>query len=122
MRRFAVLSLLVVAGCPPPMPGYDGGYDAGPGEVCMPVAPTMCTETQLRWADIEPVIVSRCFQCHDGSQPQWPLRTYSDVADWADIVRGDIVDCTMPPLDSGVSMTNAERRLILDWIKCSYPR
>lgn len=123
MRDALAAGVVVVmfAACPP---SSLAGPDAGPSEECLVTAPTTCTQTQLRWADIEPVIVSRCQPCHDGSQPQWPLRTYSDVADWADIVRQHVVDCTMPPLDGGlqVGMTNVERRLILDWIKCSYPR
>lgn len=90
----------------------------------MVTAPTACTQTQLRWADVEPIILARCTPCHDGSQPQWPLQAYTEVADWADIIRQDVVDCTMPPLDAGVNvgMTNVERRLILDWIKCDFPR
>jgi uncharacterized membrane protein len=122
MRRLVPLAALVLFGCPQ-LPRPDGGSgDGGVGEVCMVTAPTACTQTQLGWAQIEPIIVAHCTICHDGSQPQWPLRTYSDVADWADIVRGDVVGCTMPPPESGSAMTNAERLLILEWIKCGFPR
>lgn len=122
MRTWLGLFVMVLSACPPPPPPPPA--DAGPSEECLVTAPTTCTQTQLRWADIEPIIQQRCVPCHDGSQPQWPLRTYTDVADWSDIVRQNVVDCAMPPLDGGiqVGMTNVERRLILDWIKCDFPR
>jgi uncharacterized membrane protein len=50
------------------------------------------------------------------------LSAYQHVADWVAEIRAHMLTCTMPPVDSGVSMTREERQLILSWIRCGYPR
>jgi hypothetical protein len=37
------------------------------------------------------------------------------------VVRDELLDCSMPPLDSGASMTTEERKAILTWILCGFP-
>jgi hypothetical protein len=32
-----------------------------------------------------------------------------------------MLNCSMPPLDSGLTMPTEERQLLLHWIRCGYP-
>jgi len=43
------------------------------------------------------------------------------VADWADVILPDLIDCTMPPADGGVSLAPEDRLAILTWIRCGFP-
>jgi hypothetical protein len=89
---------------------------------CTAVAPSSCDEPALRFRDVEPIVVRSCQPCHSHAAGRsWPLETYEHVADWHDDVRADLVNCTMPPVDSGVAMTDGERRTLLMWIRCGYP-
>ena len=114
--RLAV-GLLVLGAC--------GGTEAsGPGatgEVCAPTAPTECSDPELRYEDVSPIFERRCASCHSPPSGPWPLETYEHVADWAPVVRDELLRCSMPPRDSGVTMTPEERDQILVWIRCGYP-
>ncbi|MNC95745.1 hypothetical protein D3C83_129360 [compost metagenome] len=59
--------------------------------------------------------------CHDGTDGEWPLSTRSHLIDWRFDIRTRMLDCSMPPPDSGVTMTTEERELLLDWIRCGVP-
>ena len=60
--------------------------------------------------------------CHNGMiGGPWPLMQYSHVADWFDVVRAMLLDCSMPPPDAGVTMPDEERVAILTWLLCGYP-
>lgn len=86
---------------------------------CKVVAPTECPESAPRYADVAPILLSRCVICHYGAfNGPWPLSDYQHVADWRDFVRDDILNCSMPPLEGGVVMSNSERKRILEWIRC----
>ena len=89
---------------------------------CNVEAPTACTDPNLGYDEIEPIIRARCVECHDGSGEQWMLTSYSHVADWFDLIRSMMLTCSMPPADSGISMPTAERELLLHWIRCGFPR
>jgi hypothetical protein len=68
------------------------------------------------------IIERRCLGCHSGvPEGPWPLTTYEHVADWQDVVRTDLLDCSMPPPDAGVPITIDERIAILTWIRCGFP-
>jgi len=113
-----------VAGCPATGEGpgpvdADGGL---PAESCDVVAPTACTDPDLSYADVEPIIARRCLGCHDGSGPEWALTDYRHVADWFSDIRSMMLSCSMPPPDSGMTMPVEERETILHWIRCDYPR
>jgi hypothetical protein len=97
-----------------------GGTDAGTGAiVCSVEAPTACPDPPPHFADVTPVLAERCTVCHYGGVGgPWPLLEYHQVADWRDSVRAMLLDCTMPPPDSGVSMSDDERLAILTWIAC----
>lgn len=116
MRAWFGLSLLLLAcPAPPPLP------DAGP--TCTVVAPETCTRPELRFADVQPTFQTHCVNCHYGQAGgPWPLSSYSDIADWSDVVRADLVTCSMPLADGGTNMTDAERLLILDWLRCGSPQ
>ena len=87
--------------------------------VCNVVAPTECLEPAPRYADVAPILLSRCVICHYGAfNGPWPLSDYQHVADWRDFVRDEILNCSMPPLEGGVVMSNSERKRILEWIRC----
>jgi len=93
-----------------------------PPPACSATAPTQCPTPPPSYADVAPVFERRCASCHNGSaDAPWPLDTYDHVADWASVIRDELLRCSMPPPDSGVTMSSEERELILTWIYCGYP-
>lgn len=89
---------------------------------CSVKAPTACPNPAPRYADVLPIFQQRCTGCHSGvADGPWPLTEYEHIADWQDIIRGAMIDCSMPPPDAGVPMTNDERLAILTWIRCALP-
>jgi cytochrome c5 len=127
IRLLAVLAAAAsLAACPegsrePDASDPDGGAMPGPAR-CDVELPTECTDPDVGYADVEPIFERRCQTCHDGQGPEWPLLEYSHVADWAGEIRGMVGSCTMPPADSGMTMTVEEREAILLWIRCGFPR
>lgn len=90
--------------------------------VCSVVAPTECPDPAPRYADVAPIFSERCASCHTGvADGPWPLDTYDRVADWAAVVRDELLSCSMPPDDSGVTMSPEERNQILVWLQCGNP-
>lgn len=113
------------AGPPVPdagLPVPDAAQDAQAPVECTVVAPTSCPSPATRYGDVEPVIKARCTGCHNGSDERWPLTSYQHVADWYAEIRGQMLACSMPPPSSGMTMPNSERELLLQWIRCGYPR
>jgi uncharacterized membrane protein len=90
--------------------------------VCLATVPADCPDPAPAYADVAPIFTERCASCHteDVGAP-WPLDTYERVTDWTPVVRDDLLRCTMPPSDSDVSMTSAERQRLLTWIDCGAP-
>jgi hypothetical protein len=77
----------------------------------------------LTYAQVEPLIVKSCVPCHDGMMTDvWPLTDYGDIAAWASSIKNSILDCSMPPADGGVPITNAERSALVQWVLCKTPR
>jgi hypothetical protein len=89
---------------------------------CDSVAPTACPAPSPKYADVVPVLEARCLTCHDGLGDQWALTSYDHVVSWTDQIRGMMLSCSMPPIESGIEMPVAERQLILDWLRCNAPR
>lgn len=89
---------------------------------CDATAPTSCPDPMPRWPDVQPIFAVRCAVCHGEVLGLWPLDEYSHVVDWNVEIRGMVLDCTMPPVDSDVTMTLEERQLILEWLRCGFPR
>jgi uncharacterized membrane protein len=104
--------------------------DAGPSVdplTCSVSAPASCPNPPLHYPDIAPIIMERCVSCHAGilngiPNAPWPLTQYEHVADWQDTIRANLLDCSMPPPEAGIPMTNDERLAILLWIRCGFPR
>lgn len=103
-------------------PGSDAATaDAGPF-VCTVVAPTSCTDPDLRYSDVEPIVEDKCQPCHDGTQQQWPLTTYNHLADWFDLVPPEVANCRMPPEPLQRSISDEERVILLTWFACGFPQ
>jgi len=99
-----------------------GTVDAHVEPACGVEAPTSCTNAALRFQDVQPILSQRCQACHSAAAGiSWPLEQYSHVKDWADDVRTDLVNCTMPPPDAGIVMTLEERMTVLTWLRCGHP-
>jgi hypothetical protein len=90
--------------------------------VCSVEAPTSCPDPSPHYGDVAPIINQRCVEpCHSGLPGgPWPLTDYAHVADWADVVRDDLILCLMPPADGGISMSEEEKLAILTWIRCGF--
>jgi hypothetical protein len=141
-RGGVILGLLYACGTsdPPQNPATDSGsgdpdagmksdaaMDAGGSEARMPEGcpfspPTACPDPKPTYADVQPIFEERCFACHDGNHGQWGLTDYQHVADWFGEIRSQMLACTMPPPDAGMSMPVSERMQILTWIRCGFPR
>lgn len=102
----------------------DGGTTEDAGALmCTVEAPVACPDPPPRWPDVEPIFQRRCVLCHNGMiGGPWPLLQYEHVADWYDVVRAMLLDCSMPPPDAGVYMPDEDRTAILTWIRCGLPR
>jgi hypothetical protein len=116
-RTFPLLLVAATLGC--------GGSSAGVEPLtCNAVAPTACAvEPPPRYGQIAGIVHERCVSsCHDGLDPlgPWPLTAYDDVADWNDIIRDELVACTMPPPDSGRTIPDDERQALLMWLRCGF--
>ena len=100
-------------------------HDAGAvvDVVCTVKPPTECPDPAPRFADVAPIFKERCNSCHNSEWTgPWPLDTYSHVADWADVVRAHLIDCSMPPPEAGMPLPDEESLKILSWIRCGTPR
>lgn len=90
---------------------------------CETTAPTSCPSPAPTYADIAPIVESRCLGCHYGALGgPWPLTSYDHVADWRDTIRGAMLDCSMPPPEEQVPITTDERMQLLVWIRCGMPQ
>jgi len=104
--------------------GCGGKEENAAPPLCSVSAPTSCPSPAPRFADVRPIIQQTCAgPCHSGTDPAgpWPLTDYEHVADWADVVRADLLDCSMPPADAGVTLSAENRLFILNWLRCGYP-
>ena len=90
--------------------------------VCTPL-PTECPGEAPSYAGVvAPIIADKCSQCHNAElHLAWPLDDPSDVADWADSMLLNLGACLMPPRDSDVVMSDADREAINDWLICGAP-
>ena len=71
--------------------------------------------------DVLPILNRDCNStCHGPMMGQWELADYGDVSDWAPLIKLDLGDCAMPPVDAGAFPT-PDRMTVLDWIACGSP-
>ncbi|MET0795020.1 MAG: cytochrome c [Polyangiaceae bacterium] len=95
------------------------GTELTPIAECKVQAPTACPDPATRYADVVDIFRSKCVSCHYGAAGgPWPLTTYEDASDWKDTIRDDLLDCSMPPPDAGVELSDQDRRAILTWVRC----
>jgi hypothetical protein len=103
----------------------DGDGDGG-GADCDLTAPTECPSDMPTYADVEPIFAERCVGCHSGPSGEmcptcWSLTEYMDIKHWTRQIRSQMLQCAMPPVDSGMTMPDAERMKILEWLRCDLP-
>jgi cytochrome c5 len=96
-----------------------GCAEAEAAEECSSTAPSVCLEPELRYANVALIFERHCAICHTGvGREPWPLDRYENVADWADLVRDELVRCSMPPPGSSSPLGNRDRARILNWLRC----
>jgi hypothetical protein len=119
---FVVVVALTVTACADRVPSVgSGGADAGTdaGVSCKVSAPTMCPDPPVRYSDVSDIFGRRCVSCHYGAVGgPWPLLRYMHAADWYDVIQSKLLDCSMPPPESGIIMPTDERAAILTWVLC----
>ncbi|HEY6878678.1 MAG TPA: hypothetical protein VI299_11700 [Polyangiales bacterium] len=113
-------ALLALAACqedskaPQDAPSIDGGV-----AVCDMTPPSSCPDNPPRYPDVKPIFAKYCSGCHGKDWTgAWPLDTYPHVADWADVIQGQLLTCDMPPADAGVPLPADKRRTLVTWIQC----
>ena len=73
--------------------------------------------------EVAPIIATHCGQCHTHADPTgpWPLDDPTDVADWSIQIQLDLSDCLMPPEDTDVPLSAADRDTLHTWLMCGAP-
>ena len=104
---------------PNPNPPSDAGIYPF---VCETTAPTVCAMSPPTYNDVRPLFDAHCVSCHNGQGSEWPMTQYQHIFDWKNEIRGDVLNCTMPPYDGGVAMPTEDRQKILEWLRCDLPR
>jgi cytochrome c5 len=120
--RFALIAFglcAVAAGC-------DDGAMARPAvpSACPAPRSTVCPADAPSFATtVVPILDAACNGCHDAALPDapWPLHDYGDVQAWRDLITPDLLDCSMPPPDSGTTLSEVDRQQLLTWITCGSP-
>jgi hypothetical protein len=129
LHRLALsTALLWFLGCAQnaPKPSADNSgaaNDALVSPAMCPALPATCSGTPPSYKDtIAPIIEARCTSCHTGLEnAPWPLDTWDNLAEWADLVTTSVDRCTMPPADAGIPFTAGEREDLRTWLICGAP-
>lgn len=109
------LTLLLLAGCPPEPPTTTP-------TTCEVKAVSACPTPAPTYAEVQHLFDTHCNVCHGTNGSEWPLENYDDISAWQIDIRGQLLDCSMPPADAGTGMTLAEKQQILTWIRCGLPK
>ncbi len=85
----------------------------------------------VAYPQVASILHKRCAECHrPGQVAPFSLLTYVDAARWAETIREVVEQGRMPPwgvdpryghFENDMSLTAAEKRLLLDWVKCGAP-
>lgn len=98
------------------------GGASGAATACDVQAPTACPTPPVTFNQLKPILDQHCVVCHAGvGEGPWALTSYEHVAAWADMIRAEMLTCGMPPPDSGIEISAADRLQILTWIRCGTP-
>jgi hypothetical protein len=97
------------------------------GESC-PSLSTECPSPPVTWAEVQPLIVTYCFQCHgEGGieQSQFDYTTYAGVYRNRAEMLTQTYQCQMPPYDASppaaIFPTETDRQTIVSWLVCGAP-
>jgi uncharacterized membrane protein len=107
-------------------PSPDNSATANDALVSPAMCPALgdtCSVTAPSYKDtIAPIIEARCTSCHTGvGDAPWPLDTWENIVEWADLVATSVDRCTMPPSDAGIPFTAGEREDLRTWLICGAP-
>jgi hypothetical protein len=102
------------------------GGDAG-SEGC-PALSTTCPNPATTWAEVEPVIIKYCFQCHgEGGieESMFDYTTYAGEYKNRSEMLTQVYQCQMPPYDASPPTeafpTAQDRQTIVAWLVCGAP-
>jgi hypothetical protein len=105
-----------------PSSSETSSVDENTAAACNVEAPTSCPEPAPTYADVAPIFQRNCVTCHSGSSGgPWPLTDYTHVSSWGEVIRAELLSCSMPPPDSGCVLAAASSELVLQWIRCNMP-
>ena len=117
----ASIAVALVLACSP----SSGG--SGANEGC-PALSTTCPTPATTWAEVEPVIIKYCFQCHgEGGieQSMYDYTTYAGEYKNRSEMLTQVYQCQMPPYDASppteVFPTAQDRQTIVAWLVCGAP-
>lgn len=96
------------------------------GRVPGPAAPLRPDGAEPRYEEVARIFARRCVSCHSGPRAPGPtFRRYEDARGWSAMIRETIIQGRMPPWDADpafgpykgdLSLTDAEKATVLDWI------
>lgn len=109
------LTLFLLVGC-----SSEGPTPGNPSCTLKPA--TACPSPAPTYAEVSALFDAHCNGCHGGLEGVWPLTDYDSVSAWQVDIRGELLDCSMPPADAGTVMTDAEKTKILQWLRCGLPK
>ncbi len=91
--------------------------------LCPNDLPTFCGVAPSWATQVSPVFARTCGTCHGpgGVEAARPFVTWNDVSARQTSVLTQIYGCAMPLPDAGVSLTMAERGVVLEWLTCGAP-
>jgi peroxiredoxin len=82
--------------------------------------------------DVAPLLQQHCVRCHSpGNIGSWVMGDYNTVKSYATAIKNQIISGEMPPwhadpkfgkFSNDISLTAAETRLLLDWVRAGAPR
>jgi len=114
----ASIAVGVVLACSPSNKG---------GESC-PVLSSRCPSPPVTWEQVQPLIVTYCFQCHgEGGieQSQYDYTSYAGVYKNRAEMLTQTYQCQMPPYDASpptaIFPTDQDRQTIVSWLVCGAP-
>jgi len=117
----ATIAVALVVACSP----SSGG--SGANEGC-PALSTTCPTPATTWAEVEPVIIKYCFQCHGEGGIEESMYGYTTYAgeykNRAEMLT-QVYQCQMPPYDASpptAAFPSAQdRQTIVAWLVCGAP-
>ena len=103
------------------VPGCSGDGASGQG-ACTASVSSSCPGSPGFQARILPIFQRGCVACHapGGREASRPLTTHGEIFPRRSSVLSQLASCAMPPPD-GAPISDADRKLVLDWLVCGAP-